>query len=70
MKSYDIKIQSYGTLDPEIVESSLVDAAERGENYLNPEEFMHYGEFESLEDALQAHYNEAAELYNCYKYDR
>ena len=70
MKSYDIKIQSYGTLGPEIVESSLVDAAERGENYLNPEEFMHWGEFESLEDALQAYNNEAAELYNCYKYDR
>lgn len=69
MKSYDIKIESYGTMNPVIVESSLVDAAERGENYMNPDEFMHWGEFETLEDALQAHYNEAADLDYCKKHD-
>lgn len=69
MKSFDIEILTYGTLTPNIIESSIVDAAERGENYLDPNAFMHFGEFENLDAALQAHANMAGDDTYCKQHD-
>ena len=69
MISFDIRIATYGTKTPDIVLSSVIDAAERGENYLNPDEYMYFGDFESIEAATQHHSNVAADAAFCEAHD-
>lgn len=69
MKSFDIRIETYGTKAPDIVESSVVDAAEQGKNYLNPAEFMYLGDFDDINAAFQHHANVAADDAYCKQHD-
>lgn len=69
MISFDIRIETYGTKMPDIVPSSVIDAAERGENYLNPDEYMYFGDFENIEAAMQQHANFAADEAFCEAHD-
>lgn len=58
MKNYYVDLGNL--FDPEalIIDEETLEAAERGENYLNPNHFIFHGEFKSMEDARQQHCNE------------
>lgn len=64
MRAFDIKIMSYGTQEPVIIEANLVDSGiDANGNAINPEDFMYFGDYRSYEDALQAHHDEAGDLH-------
>lgn len=60
-KAYFVDITRLNDSQAPIIDEATLDAAERGENYLNPDDFILHGEFESPEDARQALWNEQGE---------
>lgn len=54
-QDYYIKIDTYGERDVMIINGNVMEQAERGENYLDPEEFMFLCEAESAEEAACYH---------------
>ena len=69
-RAFDIKIDTYGTKTPVIVEASCIDAGVDADgNPINPDDFMHYGDYRTYDDALLAHCDEAADLHYCKQHD-
>ena len=51
MKEFYIRIETYATPNPHIVDEEQMYQAERGMNYLNPDEFMFLCEADNLHEA-------------------
>lgn len=64
MKQYYIRVSTYGTNAPHIIDEEAMYQAERGMNYLNPEEFMLLSEGECLHDAEEQYWEEFSEMAN------
>lgn len=60
-KAYFIDITQLNDPDAPIIDEATLDAAERGENYLNPDDFIFHGEYADIEEARQAHWDERGE---------
>ena len=52
-----------------IIDLETLEAAERGENYLNPNNFSWLGEFDSPEAARYTHTQQVAESWYCREHD-
>jgi hypothetical protein len=61
MEEYYIRISTYGTNEPHIVDEESMYQAERGMNYLSPDEFMFLCEAECLHDAEEQYWKEFSE---------
>lgn len=68
-KSYFVNFSQLDDPQATIIDETALEAAERGENYLNPNDFMFHGEFENADEARQALWNEQGESLLCLKYD-
>lgn len=55
MNNYYIRILTYGTSAPHIIDEETLLQAERGENYLNPDDFMFHCEAHTMEEAIEYH---------------
>lgn len=62
MEEYYICVSTYGTNEPHIVDEESMYQAERGMNYLNPDEFMFLCEAECLHDAKEQYWKEFSEM--------
>lgn len=51
MKSYYIRISSWGTETPDIIDDKIMYQAEHGMNYLNPDDYDFLCEAECMRDA-------------------
>lgn len=60
-QAFYIDFDCYSDPNAPIIPESVLLAAERGENYINPAPYVFHGEFFSPEEARQAHYAELAE---------
>lgn len=58
MKSYYIRTATYGTETPHIVDEEQIYQAERGMNYLNPDEFNYLCEAGCMKDAEEQYWEE------------
>ncbi len=63
---YFIRIETYGTETPDIIDEEAMYQAERGMNYLNPDEYDYLCEADCIRDA-EKYYEE--EL-NRYRFDQ
>lgn len=68
-KAYFVDITNLNDPDATIIDETTLEVAERGENYLNPDDFIFHGEFASPEEARQAHWNERGDALYCYQHD-
>ena len=68
-KAYFVNLSQLDDPQATIIDETTLAAAERGENYLNPDDFIFHGEFNSPEEARQAHWNERGDALLCLKYD-
>ena len=64
MKEYYIRIATYGTNVPHIVDEEAMYQAERGINHLNPDEFMFLCEADCLHDAKEQYWEEFSQMAN------
>lgn len=64
MTAYYIRIATYGTGTPHIIDEEQMYQAERGMNYLNPEEFMFHCEADCMHDAKQLYWEEFSQIQN------
>lgn len=55
MNNYFVNIMSYCTATPIIIDEETLLQAERGENYLDPEDFMFLCEAPSMAEAIKCH---------------
>lgn len=62
MKSYYIRTATYGTNTPHIIDEEVMHQAERGMNYLNPDEFMHHCEADNMHDAEEQYWEEFSQM--------
>lgn len=62
MNRYYIDIRTYCTPQPHIIDEATLDQAERGGNYLNPDDFMLLCEAASMADAIKCHAQEYGQL--------
>lgn len=62
MKEYYIRVSTYGTNAPHIIDEEAMYQAEKGMNYLNPDEFMFYCEADCLHDAKEQYWEEFSEM--------
>lgn len=60
-KAYFVDVNQLNDAQAAIIDEATLDAAERGENYLNPDDFIFHGEYESIDDARQALWDEQGE---------
>jgi hypothetical protein len=60
-KAYFVDINRLYDPDAPIIDEATLDAAERGENYLNPDDFILHGKYADIEEARQALWNEQGE---------
>lgn len=65
MTHYSIKIDTYGTESPEIVETLKLGSS----SYLVPADYMYHGEFENSDKALDAYAQEKGESDYCKSHD-
>ena len=61
MKSYYIKISTWGTETPNIIDDEVMVQAEQGKNYLNPDEYDFLCEAECMKDAEEFYFEELSE---------
>lgn len=64
MNCYYIRLSTYNTPNPCIIDEDTLIQAERGENYLDPEDFMLLCEASSMEDATKVYWKEFSENWN------
>lgn len=64
MAEYYIRIPTWGTTEPHIIDEAAIEQAERGVNYLNPDDFMFLYEAESIEDAEVMYWEEFSRYVN------
>lgn len=62
MKEFYIRISTYGTNTPHIVDEEAMYQAERGMNSLDPDEFMFLCEATCLHDAIEQYWEEFSEM--------
>ena len=62
MKAYFIRTNTYGTNTPHIIDEETMEQAEKGRNYLNPEEFMFHCEADSMNEAEEQYWKEFSEM--------
>lgn len=59
--AYFVNVDQLSDPQATIIDEATLDAAERGENYLNPDSFIYCGEYDEIDDARQALWNEQGE---------
>jgi len=59
---YYVRILEYGEPNVSLIDEVAMQQAERGENYLNPDDYMLFGDFSSAEEARQAYADECGSL--------
>ena len=64
MKPYYIRTETYGTNKPHIIDEEAMYQAERGMNYLNPDEFMFLCEDENMAGATEQYWEEFSRMAN------
>ncbi|MGN0999721.1 MAG: hypothetical protein ACI4PO_09235 [Faecousia sp.] len=64
MKEYYIRIATHGTNTPHIIDEEAMYQAERGMNYLNPDEFMFLCEADCMNDAKEQYWEEFSRMAN------
>ena len=77
MKEFFIRCDTYAEVDPktgyivapETIEGPAYYAALEGKNYLNPDEYDYYGDFENYEAFLEDYYNRVADSIFCQQHD-
>ena len=62
MTNYFIKIATYGTNEPMIIDETTMEQAERGENHLNPDDFMFHCEANTMEEAAEQYLEEFSQI--------
>lgn len=62
MRDYYIRISTYGTNEPDIIDDEAIYQAERGMNYLTVDDFMFLCEAECLHDAKDQYWNEFSKI--------
>ena len=62
MESYFIKLSTYGTATPQIIDDEVMYQAEHGMNYLNPDEFDYLCEAECMRDAEEFYFENLSEM--------
>lgn len=62
MRKYYIKTSTYGTNMPSIIEEEVMYQAERGMNYLNPDDYMFHCEADCLHDAKKQYWEEFSRM--------
>lgn len=64
MGEYYIRIATYGTPFPDIIDDETMFQAEIGMNYLDPEEFMYLCDGDSMHDAEEQYFEEFSQMSN------
>ena len=59
-----IRILTYGTSTPHIIDEETLHQAELGNSYLNPDDFMHLCEAHTMEEAIEYHDEERSRAMN------
>lgn len=62
MTIFYIRTATYGSSTPHIVDQDTMDQAERGMNYLNPDEFMYHCEAENMNAAEEQYWKEFSQM--------
>jgi hypothetical protein len=62
MKEFYVRIATYGTNTPHIIDEEAMHQAERGMNYLNPDEFMFHCEADCMHDAEELYWEEFSRM--------
>lgn len=62
MREYYIRISTYGTNMPDIIDEEVMYQAERGMNYLTSDEFMYLCDAECQHDAEDQYWNEFSKM--------
>lgn len=62
MKEFYIRISTYGTNMPHIIDEVSMNQAEKGMNYLDPDEFMFHCVAECLYDAEEQYWKEFSKM--------
>lgn len=69
MEEYFVDYRCEDAMNANIIDLETLEAAERGENYLNPDDYMFLGDFDSMEDARNKHAQDVAWSWYCKKHD-
>ena len=69
MREWYIRTETYGTTQPHIVDEEAMYQAERGMNYINPNEFIYLCDADCLAEAIDYHAQEAADVAFCKAHD-
>ena len=64
MKEFYIRINTYGTGTPHIIDEEAMYQAERHMNYLNPDDFMFLCEAENMAEAKAQYWEEFSQMAN------
>lgn len=64
MTAYYYRISEWGNPTPTIIDESTLEQAEKGLNYLNPDEFNFLCEAESLEKADEIYWDKVSRGYS------
>lgn len=64
MNCYYIRIESWGTSSPHIIDDEAMSLAELGMNYLTPDDFMFLCEAGSMAEAEEFYWEEASRAAN------
>lgn len=62
MNTYYIRIDTYGTNNPHIIDEETMYQAERGMNYLDADEFMFCCDADCLHDAKEQYWEEFSHM--------
>ena len=66
MKEFYIKMSTWGTATPNIIDDEAMYQAERGMNYLNPNDYDFLCEAECLHDAEEFYFEELSkQIFDC-----
>ena len=63
MKNFYIQISTYETETPNIIDEATLEQAERGENYLNPDDFTFLCEAENASAANEFYFDEISRAF-------
>lgn len=64
MNRYYIRTLTYNTPNPDIIDEATIEQAERGENYLDPDDFMLLCYADSMEEAVKNYWKEVSQNWN------
>jgi hypothetical protein len=58
MKTYYIRIETWGTTTPDIIDEEAMYQAERRMNYLNPDDYMFLCDAQNMAEATETYWEE------------